>query len=327
MMHPEPSSDILIDLLNHEKHVFIQTHDFPDPDAIAAAFGMQYLLHKKGIKSDIIYEGELQTNPVESMLEVLGIALKRINAVTLRDADKIIIVDGCQGNQNVAKSTGQVIAVIDHHQGREPSNIPFMDIRAYGSCSTIVALYIKEQQIELTSEVATALATGIHVDTCSFRRRIVAKDLEAFNFLFKHIEHNLLSSILRNNLHEQDLQIYEQAIKSAKLDDKLAFYYYPDECSQNLLGILADFFLAIKEIEFVALCAHSADKIIFSIRSENPQWNTAHIIKTVLQGIGSGGGHKDMAGGVIKDISLFKETQIYQSFRHQLTFQAYTSNA
>ena len=33
----------MIDSFTH-KHVFIQTHNFPDPDAIASAYGLQYLL-------------------------------------------------------------------------------------------------------------------------------------------------------------------------------------------------------------------------------------------------------------------------------------------
>ena len=30
--------------LCHGKHIYIQTHNFPDPDAIASAFGLQRLL-------------------------------------------------------------------------------------------------------------------------------------------------------------------------------------------------------------------------------------------------------------------------------------------
>ena len=39
------------------KHVYIQMHNFPDPDAIASAFGLQYLLRAKGFASTIVYKG------------------------------------------------------------------------------------------------------------------------------------------------------------------------------------------------------------------------------------------------------------------------------
>ena len=47
----------MIDSFTH-RHVFIQTHNFPDPDAIASAYGLQYLLHSRGLESTIIYKGK-----------------------------------------------------------------------------------------------------------------------------------------------------------------------------------------------------------------------------------------------------------------------------
>ena len=37
--------------------VYIQTHNFPDPDAIATAFGLQKLLEEYGITSSLMTEG------------------------------------------------------------------------------------------------------------------------------------------------------------------------------------------------------------------------------------------------------------------------------
>lgn len=315
----EKASNKLIKLLKNEKNVYIQTHDFPDPDAIAAAFGLQYFLKEKGIKATIVYEGELQTNPVESMVRNLGIVMKNIDNIDLEDSGKIIIVDGCKGNNNVANERAPVIGVIDHHLGESPDNVPFLDIRTdYGSSSTIIASYLKAHKIKITSQVATALAVGIHVDTNSFKRRSHQKDVEMFAFLLKGVDHNLLGSVLRNNVFQKELKIYEKALGSVIISKKLAFYYHDEECSQNLLGILADFFLSVEEVEFVALCAKSYGKIIISTRSENPKWNAARIIKMVLKDIGSGGGHKDMAGGVIRDLAMFDEKKIYKGFREQI---------
>ena len=39
--------DELVTQINR-KHVYIQTHNFPDPDAIASAFGLQELLKLRG---------------------------------------------------------------------------------------------------------------------------------------------------------------------------------------------------------------------------------------------------------------------------------------
>lgn len=42
----------------NRKHVYIQTHNFPDPDAIASALGIQELLKHNGISSTICYKGK-----------------------------------------------------------------------------------------------------------------------------------------------------------------------------------------------------------------------------------------------------------------------------
>ena len=36
--------------------VYIQTHNFPDPDAIASAYGLQKLLEIYGTESELCYE-------------------------------------------------------------------------------------------------------------------------------------------------------------------------------------------------------------------------------------------------------------------------------
>ena len=43
----------------NRQHVYIQTHNFPDPDAIASAYGLKVLLEKKGIGATICYKGRI----------------------------------------------------------------------------------------------------------------------------------------------------------------------------------------------------------------------------------------------------------------------------
>lgn len=309
----------LIHLLQNEKSVFIQTHDFPDPDAIAAAFGLQYFLRVSGITSTLLYEGELQTNPIEKMIRECGIDMHNTNETVLTENDSIIVIDGCVGNKNVSHATGKIVAVIDHHQGGNAEDVPFIDIRSeYGSSATIISEYLQEQHIPLTVSVATALAIGIHTDTNSFRRRTHTQDIAAYAFLFDKIDQQCMSMILRNNVHQDELVIYQQALNHVRIDGAFAFYYYPDQCPQNLLGILADFFLAIAEVEYVVLCAKRGNHIIFSVRSERPEWNAGRSIKEALRGIGAGGGHKDMAGGIIKNAAAFDPDVIFKKFRETL---------
>ena len=49
--------DELVTQINRE-HVYIQTHNFPDPDAIASAFGLQELLSFAGFMRQSAIRGK-----------------------------------------------------------------------------------------------------------------------------------------------------------------------------------------------------------------------------------------------------------------------------
>ena len=65
----------LVELLKGHR-VFIQTHNFPDPDAIASGFGLQYFLGVHGVVSDICYDGKIDKLSTKKMFEVFGISAK-----------------------------------------------------------------------------------------------------------------------------------------------------------------------------------------------------------------------------------------------------------
>ena len=74
----------------------------------------------------------------------------------------------------------------------------------------------------------------------------------------------------------------------------------------------------MEEIDFVILCSKNNNMINFSLRNERKKWNAGLIIQDVLRGIGFGGGHMDMAGGIIKDSSLFDKEKIKNNFVKEL---------
>ena len=58
----------LIDLLRGHR-VFIQTHNFPDPDALASAQGLKVFLRAHGIDSVICYEGNIEKISTRKMID------------------------------------------------------------------------------------------------------------------------------------------------------------------------------------------------------------------------------------------------------------------
>ena len=316
------SIQTLLELIKGEPYLYIQTHDFPDHDAVATAFGMQYLLSEQGIQSYLIYEGSIQRDSLFRMAEELAISIDHVVDHSIHPDNKIILVDGCKGNKNVHKLPGEVLAVIDHHNSPAPEDVPFADIRPeYGACSTIIYTYLDELGLSIPRNTASALMIGLLVDTAHLSRGISEADITCHYNLYGRADIGLVNSILRNNIQKQDLQYYREVLNEVTIENQVAFYCFEDGCTQNLLGILSDFFLSIQEVNFVFFCAINEDKINLSVRSEKPEWDAAEILQTIQRGIVFGSGHQDIAGGVILDTSLFNIESCYQELKELLQLE------
>lgn len=99
------------------KHVYIQTHNFPDPDAIASAFGLQRLLELHDISSALCYDGRLDKLSASKMLEAFQIQMYAYEQLrpTLSEEDYIICVDAQKHAGNITDFVGDEVACIDHH--------------------------------------------------------------------------------------------------------------------------------------------------------------------------------------------------------------------
>lgn len=81
------------------KSVYVQMHNFPDPDAIASAYGMKKLLEAEGISAEIVYKGNIEKTVTSKMVSLLNIDILEINCAERLDAEReVIIVDAQKGN-------------------------------------------------------------------------------------------------------------------------------------------------------------------------------------------------------------------------------------
>ena len=299
--------------------LFIQTHNFPDHDAVASAFALQQLLKAWGLAADLIFDGEIQRESLKTAISALGIRIRPWKEVSPEESDSILVVDGCKGARNVTDLPGEEIAVLDHHQVECPESVSFVDIRpSYGACSTLLFEYWKQAGLVPSREVATALMIGLNMDTALMTRDVSRNDVEAYSALYSGADMRMVNSILRNYIQVKDLAFFRKAIDAVVIRDTFAFCWFPDGCNQNLLGILGDFLLSLEEAEFIVLAARNRGRINLSVRSENPRWNAALIVEEVLRGRGFGGGHADMAGGILTEGESFNPEALREEFSRKL---------
>jgi len=305
----------LIKLLDNRGVVYIQTHDYPDYDSVSASYALQYLLKYHNIESKIVFEGDIHRESLVYMIDTLNIDIRHNEEYSISPNDSCIIVDGCFGNRNVTCLVAKEVAVLDHHVVEEPENVDYVDIRStYGACATIVYDYFTSLGIDIPQSIATALAIGISKDTNNLTRGVSEYDLEAYRHLYNIADQKLFQSVVVSYIQIKDLQFYHSAIEKMVIAGRFGFCYFADGCSQNLLGILADFFMGLRGIDFVALCSKNSKGVNFSVRSKRNDLDASRIIRTVLKGVGYGGGHRHMAGGSIKEIELFDVEEVYSNF-------------
>ena len=280
----------LIQLLKG-KNAYIQTHDFPDPDALATAFALQEYLKYYEIEATICYEGKLERASAIRMLDNFGIQVKggQTKGALPEDAC-VVLVDSQNQNSNVTDIGGQKSACIDNHPVHHECEYAY---------ATIVASYFVEDGIIPKPNVAAALAYAIKMDTADFTRGTTQKDTDMFAYLFRYADWDLVQNMYADTLELADLSAYEAAIQSIEIYDRVGFAFIPFECQPALIAMISDFMKALDGVDVVIVYARQEDGIRFAVRSDEKRVNVGVLLKEMLHGIGDGGGHPAMAGGCI----------------------------
>lgn len=282
-------------------HVYIQTHNFPDPDAIASAYGLQKLLGIYGVESKLCYDRRIDKLSASKMLDIFQIQMLPYESLVadMQETDRIICVDSQKHAGNVTDFIGDEVACIDHHPTFVPMEYKYQDIRITGACATLIAEYYAQSGNKPDSDVATALLYGLKMDTLQFTRGVTELDIQMFGFLFPLCDQEKLTDLERNNMEFTDLKAYGAAIESIELYDTVGFSCIPFSCPDALMGILSDFILALIEVETAVVFCFRKDGIKLSVRSEDPAIHAGNLLHTALKDIGNVGGHASMAGGLI----------------------------
>lgn len=280
------------------EHVYIQTHNFPDPDAIASAYGLQRLLEARGVAATICYMGKIDRYSTGKLVEMTGIKLLRDEELEniLADDDEVILVDCQKGNSNIIDITGDEIICIDHHPKNDRCEYRFSDIRPeIGACSTMIAQYFYENGVPLDRKIATALTYGIRIDTKNLSRGVSQLDAEMIYRMFNECDYDTIFMLENSVLCVDDLEAYSRAISSIELFNDISFADAGVDCP--VVADISDFMIALKEVSFSVAYSRRGGSIRLSARSVSPALDAGKIIRKALEGIGDGGGHASMAGG------------------------------
>lgn len=296
----------LVELLTGHK-VYIQTHNYPDPDAIASALGLQIFLAHHNVPATLCYDGTIEKLNARRMLDVFEFEIYSIDDIPdMKEEDYIVTVDAQKYNANITDFIGDEVACIDHHPTFIECDYKYKDVRIVGACSSLIAQYFKESNTPMDSNTATALIYGIRVDTNNLSRGVTTFDIEMYSYLYNYIDEDKMSRVHNSSMELEDLQAYGAAISNIKVFNNIGFAEIPFDCPDALIAMVSDFILDLNIVEFAVIYATREDGLKFSVRSELSILDAGKIVAKALKEIGDGGGHALMAGGFVPRTNIEK---------------------
>jgi nanoRNase/pAp phosphatase (c-di-AMP/oligoRNAs hydrolase) len=206
-----------------ERHIVV-IQDFPDPDAISAAFAHQLISAQFDIDVDVVYERRISHPQNIALVRLLDLELMRYQeSFDFTKYAGAVFIDN-QGTTTglldlLVKAQVPLLMIIDHHERQDRMQAEFTDIRRIGATATIYTEYIQEGLLTLDRsnpdhvKCATALMHGLRSETNDLIR---AKEDEflAAAFLVHFYDPALLSEILRQQRSSRVMDVIKKALEN-----------------------------------------------------------------------------------------------------------------
>ncbi len=300
-----------------EKHLVV-LHNYPDPDAISAAFAHKLISAAYDITVDIIYSGKINHGQNNTLVKLLGIDLipyKNGMDMTQYQGANFLDHQGTTANEIVKALDAAgvpVLIVVDHHEPQETVKAEFIDLQKTGSTATIYAHYLKQGLLTVQKgqkehiAMATALMHGILTDTGGF----IHADEEDFHsaaFLSRYCDPNLLEQIMNQTRSKQVMDVIRRALENRTVveNNSIAGIGYLRAEDRDAIPQAADFLVNEDNVHTAIVYGIVKDEnqtevLTGSLRTSKLIFDPDEFIKEVF-GINSDGhfygGGKHLAGG------------------------------
>ncbi len=326
--------------------IVIQCHDNPDADALASGFGLYRYFSGLGKDVRLVYSGRGAVQKSNLALMLLGLQIPAQYVTKLEPPELLIMVDCQYGGGNATRFGAGTVAVIDHHQkdprayagcaqggdGKGGPGCPeeLVDIRSgYGSCATLVWQLMTEAGYDVNRDpaLATALYYGLFMDTGQFGDIYHPMDKDMRDAL--HFDRGFFNQLKNTNLSRDELIIAGDALIHHRILEKMRFAIVKVKpCDPNILGVVSDFVLQTDIVDTCVIYSALADGYKLSFRSCDKEIKASDLAAFMTEGIGSGGGHAEKAGGFIRKEDFDKrypgmESESYFESRMNLYLGSY----
>ncbi|RAL23391.1 DHH family phosphoesterase [Thermoflavimicrobium daqui] len=303
-------------LIRDSNRVLVMGHKEPDMDALGAAIGVVKFALINDCEAYIVMDEA--NSAIERLMSIvkehdyLGDHLispeKALQWVDEPDT-LLVLVDTHKPSLAIEPKLlekAERIVIIDHHRRGEDfvddAVLVYLEPYASSTCELVTELLqYQENRLAMDPLEATALLSGIVVDTKNFAVRAGSRTFEAASFLRRHgADLTMVQSLLKEDLERfikraeiiKNTELFEQQIAIAvgasdEIYDQVMIAQTADTLL-NMQGVIASFVICRREEDLISISARSHGELN---------------VQVIMEQLG-GGGHLTNAASQIKKKSL-----------------------
>ena len=263
--------------------------------------GIQALVEHRFPEKPVVLtvDGMIARAENRAMVDLLEIPLVPIRAVVITPETGVIMVDTQPRTGRRASEADSPQLVIDHHEtGGDLMGVRFRDVRdQMGATSTMVTGYLLEQGVAVSSRLATALLYGIESETSGYPREASSLDDGALVWLFPRADKDLLARIRNPKLPQSHFATFQHALANAFLYRDVVVSWCGQVTQPDIIAELADFFIRFDQVNWALTVGLFDHQLKLSARVAHLNGHSGEILRDVVNGLGSAGGHDKAPAG------------------------------
>jgi nanoRNase/pAp phosphatase (c-di-AMP/oligoRNAs hydrolase) len=307
LLEPETFVDNLLDDFRIPGEAVVVTHDNPDPDSLASAFGLRALFgHVLGRETSIAYGGIIGRAENRALVDGCKIPVVPLESVKLGRFTSLALVDSQpQTGNNSLPADAHIDLVIDHHPLRDATSLRarWVDVRSdFGASATIVAKYLMQKEVPIDTLLATALAYAIKSETQDLGLRANAADREVYFHLLQRLDSRLLFEISHPKVSLEYFRILGGVTRKTMLYGNAAVTHIGSIPNPDFVAEMADMVMRLEGVEWALCMGNYNGTLILSLRTNRERGGAGQMIQRLLLGLGQAGGHGQMAGGKVTNL-------------------------
>jgi nanoRNase/pAp phosphatase (c-di-AMP/oligoRNAs hydrolase) len=294
----------LLDFLaaNHARlsPLLVLTHDFPDPDALASAWGLRELARAFKIDARVMYGGVISRAENRAMVKLLRMPLRKLKPADLKRHRHVALVDTQpRFENNPFPPDRRATLVLDQHASAAApdADLAIVDTTCGATC-VIVAQALLRHGVELGKPLATAIAYGILSDTLDLYRVTRPDVIQTYLAVLRQCDMRILAGIQNPPRSRRFFTTLGRSIQVASAYRRVMVAHLGPVSSPEEVAQVADFLLTYERADW-SFCTGRArgGRLYLSLRSNKVNAQAGEVLRHIVNDPDEAGGHGGVAGG------------------------------